>query len=157
MHGVGPAPVTMNPKITFALELPRNPASVPLTRHLVRSALHGTGVTATVVFDVEIAVSEACTNALVHAEPSESYAVDVEIEDHICEIRITDTGAGFVQGIARRPRDHIDGESGRGLLLMQAVMDKVNLDSIPNQGTRITLAKALAFDEESPAALALQQ
>ena len=62
-------------KIRLALSLPREEISVPLTRHVVSAALLTAGVEPTCVQEVEVALSEACTNAVKHAVDGVSYEV----------------------------------------------------------------------------------
>jgi serine/threonine-protein kinase RsbW len=50
--------------------LPRNDPSVPAARHLVRAAMRTIGVDADCTHDIELALTEACTNVLQHREPA---------------------------------------------------------------------------------------
>jgi serine/threonine-protein kinase RsbW len=58
-------------EITLGLTLPRDELTVPVARHVVRTALDRVGVDGACVHDVVVALSEACTNVLLHAGPGE--------------------------------------------------------------------------------------
>jgi serine/threonine-protein kinase RsbW len=57
-------------QVELALSLPREQRSVPVVRHLVRAAMRTLGVDADWINDVEVALSEACTNVLRHGDPA---------------------------------------------------------------------------------------
>ena len=85
-------------KIQLALSLPREEISVPLTRHVVSAALLTAGVRPTCVQEVEVALSEACTNAVKHAVDGVSYEVQVGITEEAVSIEVVDAGSGFGEG-----------------------------------------------------------
>ncbi len=143
--------------ISMSLQLPRDRMSVPVIRHLARYALKEVGVADEAIFDIELALSEACTNVIAHSGPGDAYEVAVSIKAERCELRITDTGRGFDHVTIREHRAGQDAERGRGMALMQSVMDRVDFLSEPERGTLVTLVKRLTFDEGSPARLLLAQ
>ncbi len=135
--------------IRLSVELPRDSKSVPVIRHLTRFALRAAGVTEEVTYDIELALSEACTNVLEHAGEGDAYEVAVAVRPDRCELRITDTGRGFDHVSVRDRRAGLDAERGRGMALMQAVMDRVDFLSEPESGTLVALTKYLRFDDGS--------
>lgn len=143
--------------ISISLQLPRDRVSVPVIRHLARYALREVGVTDEVAFDIELALSEACTNVLSHSGPGDAYEVSISIRAEHCELRITDTGRGFDHVSVRERVAGQDAERGRGLALMETVMDHVDFVSEPERGTLVMLTKQLSFDEESPARILLAE
>jgi serine/threonine-protein kinase RsbW len=134
-------------EIAVSLTLPRDAESIPVARHLVRNALAEVGVTEDCTHDVELALSEACTNVLLHAGPGDEYDVRLEIDQQRCELRIIDVGQGFDAAMPRRA----DGEAerGRGLGVMSALVDKVRFVSRPAAGTVVQLQKALDYLDDS--------
>jgi anti-sigma regulatory factor (Ser/Thr protein kinase) len=60
-------------------------------------------------------------------------------------VQVTDHGQGFDPASARGRRPGSQSERGRGLAIMEGVMDRVEVVSQPGQGTRVTLVKRLAF------------
>ena len=89
-------------RVQLALSLPREEISVPLTRHVVSAALTTAGVEPTCVHDVEVALSEACTNAVQHAVEGVTYEVMVGISDEQVAIDVIDRALDPVS--ARPPR-----------------------------------------------------
>lgn len=143
-------------RISLALQLPRYRISVPVIRHLARYALEEMGVTRTISYDVQLALSEACANVLDHAGDGDSYEVSITIGADRCELRITDTGRGFDHVSIGDDRAGPEDVRGRGLALMRALMDGVDFTSEPEQGTLVTLTKHLEFDDSSPGGILLE-
>src|SRR4029450_4774309 len=81
-------------ELSLALTLPRDEQTVPVARHIVRNAMEQVGVDETCVYDVELALSEACTNVLVHSGPGDQYVVRLDLEDRLGVIRVIDVGHG---------------------------------------------------------------
>src|SRR5215211_6055788 len=78
-----------------------------MTRHVVSAALLTAGVEPSCVHDVEMALSEACTNAVQHAVEGMSYEVMVGISDEQVSIDVVDSGSGFGQRhVATDGHDH---------------------------------------------------
>jgi serine/threonine-protein kinase RsbW len=137
-------------ELSLALTLPRDEQTVPVARHLVRNAMDQVGVDETCVYDVELALSEACTNVLLHSGPGDQYLVRLDLGDRIGVIRVIDVGHGFDAARLQAARESIpEAERGRGLELMQALVDRVDLTSRPEAGTIVTLEKVLAYRDEA--------
>lgn len=161
MMGPGADVVSARPPTRFGygvmltVRLPRDRLSVPVSRHLVRYALNEVGVIDDVADDIELALAEACTNVLTHSGPGDSYDVSVTIDPEVCEIRVIDVGHGFdhvsVMEAADLANPDLSAERGRGLGLMLAVVDQVELRSEPESGTLVRLVKTLRFDENAAA------
>ncbi len=135
--------------IVFTLCLPRDRASVPVVRHLLHSSMEKLGVEPECLSDMELAVTEACTNVLLHASGTdEEYEVQVEVNEAMCEIRVTDGGEGFDhEAVATAVSS--SSESGRGIQLMKALVDKVHFLSRPQAGTIVHLVKELQLKDNS--------
>jgi serine/threonine-protein kinase RsbW len=141
-------------RLSFSLCLPRDSATVPVVRRICRDALNILGVSDDCSGAIQVAVSEACTNVLLHVHGTEDeYEVDVSVNEGLCSISVIDTGNGF---------DHTnfpvleagDGlsttsEGGRGIFLMRAMVDKLEFTSEPENGTIVHLVKKLTFTEGS--------
>lgn len=95
------------------------------------------------VFDLKVAVSEACANALEHAGCGSAW---LEVCAHCRPERLT-----FIvtdQGLFRPPNaEHRQSPSrGLGLPLMVALMDEVSFTRTPGGGTRVSLTVLLEAD-----------
>jgi serine/threonine-protein kinase RsbW len=92
---------------------------------------------------IQLAFSEALTNALRHGCPTSRNCVHVKAgtEDSCLVLEVADHGHGFHPGEIRLPPLDADDEGGRGLYLMQAFMDDVQWFDSP-KGTTVRLCKA---------------
>jgi serine/threonine-protein kinase RsbW len=136
-------------ELSLSLTLPRDKQTVPVARHIVRNAMEQVGVEETCVDDVELALSEACTNVLLHSGPGDQFVVRLDLEDRLGVLRIIDVGHGFDSAKVQATDDLVEAEQGRGLGVMQAVVDRVDLTSRPEAGTIVTLEKVLTYSEEA--------
>ena len=137
---------------TFRLTLPRDHVSVPLVRSVTGELLTTLGVDPDCVSDLQVALSEACSNVLQHSGAEDDYDVSLRITDHHAEIEVVDRGAGF-DAAPLGHRDAAPGaERGRGIQLMRALVDEVQFSVHPGSGTVVRLEKALVFVPGSPLA-----
>jgi serine/threonine-protein kinase RsbW len=132
-------------ELTLALTLPRDEVTVPVARHIVRNALEEVGVEADCVHAVVVAMSEACTNVLLHSGPGDQYDIRLELDERRCRIRVVDVGYGFDARRLQEAGAGADAERGRGLMLMNALVDRVQFASRAEDGTIVTLDKALEY------------
>jgi serine/threonine-protein kinase RsbW len=131
--------------ISLALTLPRDEQTVPVARHIVRNAMEQVGVEATCVYEVELALSEACTNVLLHSGPGDQFVVRLDLDDRLGVIRVIDVGRGFDSARLQAKKSGLEAERGRGLGLMHALVDRVDLTSRAEAGTIVTLEKVLTL------------
>lgn len=136
--------------IIFALNLPKDATSVPVVRHISREALSSLGVGEVCISEIEVALSEACTNVLKHVEGTEeAYEVKVQVNEQLCEIRVIDTGSGFDHDSQGRAHADYAAEGGRGIFLMRAMVDNIQFTSAPESGTVVCLTKKLELEQGS--------
>ena len=109
------------------------------------------GVGEECVAQIELAVTEACTNVLRHVEGTDAeYQVNVIVNETRCEIRLVDTaGRIFDHEEAGREEAHPEAESGRGIFLMRAMVDELKFVSEPEKGSVVHLVKKLELKEDS--------
>ena len=102
------------------------------------------------VNDVKTAVSEAVTNAIVHAYPDTLGKVVMKLrirEDHSLEIVVKDWGVGIADvEQARTPLFTTGNEerSGMGFTIMESFMDSLKVRSVPGKGTVVTMRRKIA-------------
>jgi anti-sigma regulatory factor (Ser/Thr protein kinase) len=106
-------------------------------RRIIRRWLRNHGASSEEVTEITLAANEACANAVEHAySPAPAhFTLLARAEDGVVTITVTDAGSW------REPRG-ID--RGRGLRIMDAAMDSVEVAEAPGSGTRITLRRRLA-------------
>ncbi len=136
----------------MTLALPRDGLSVPVARRVLKNALTALGVADEVTADIEVALTEACTNVLDHAADGEEYEVRAGVHDHECVIEVVDTGGGFDPAAHGFSDAAAAAESGRGIQLMRALVDRVSFTS-RGDGTVVHLEKRLHWEEGAPMAL----
>lgn len=99
------------------------------------------------VADVKTAVSEAVTNAIIHAYEGEVRKVVIEcrIEDQTLTVAVKDTGKGIADiPRAMEPLFTTKAEcdrAGMGFAFMEAFMDQLRVESEPGRGTCVTMSK----------------
>ncbi|MGI5325233.1 ATP-binding protein [Actinomadura nitritigenes] len=126
----------------FALALPREAPSIPVVRRVVGDALRGLGVAEDCVADILVAASEACTNAVQHARATGDYRVAGRVDHGTCSLEIEDGGHGPRPVPADRG---VLSESGRGIKIMRALVDDLDIDRTPDRGTIVHLRKRLTW------------
>jgi len=134
------------------LPLPRDNASVSITRRIVRSALTAVGVVEDVRYDVELALTEACANVVRHAADSDEDGVTIGIEEATCVIDVVDNGHGHDEESLRATMPHPTAEEGRGLHLIRMLTENVRLRHHPKRGTIMHFEKKLEWEPRSPIA-----
>ncbi|MBQ6147179.1 MAG: anti-sigma F factor [Clostridia bacterium] len=100
--------------------------------------------------DLRTAVSEAVTNAIIHAygnDRSAMITLRCEAKDRQLKITVKDTGCGIEDiELARRPfytsKPELE-RSGMGFAVMEAFMDSVEIESAPGQGTAVIMEKEM--------------
>ncbi|WP_329250044.1 ATP-binding protein [Actinoallomurus sp. NBC_01490] len=133
----------------FSLDLPRETLSVPVIRRILGDTLRGLGVSEACVADILVAISEACTNVVQHADATSRYEVIAGIDGGECVLKIVDRGQGFTGETEKSVPP--DSESGRGITIMKALVDDVSFDSRPDSGTVVYLQKRLSWQDETAA------
>ena len=122
-------------------------------RMVISAFLMQADPTLTVISEVRTAVSEAVTNAVVHAYGTQEGnivlratlgggRVDVEVEDFGCGI--ADIGQAMQPFYTSQPDTE---RTGMGFVLMQSFMDALSVHSSAGNGTIVKMSKSL---EEQP-------
>jgi serine/threonine-protein kinase RsbW len=125
--------------------------TVPLVRTICRDAMHRLGVTPDCQGDVALALTEACANVVQHAGGNDQseYEVQVEFTGGICHIRVVDQGRGIDVRDSSRTETILDQDSGRGIVLMRLLVDRIAFESRPEDGTIVHLQKRLELEEDA--------
>ncbi|MGM9578567.1 MAG: anti-sigma F factor [Evtepia sp.] len=101
--------------------------------------------------DIKTAVSEAVTNAIVHAYPDTLGKVELKLRlypGNELEIIVRDWGVGIPDiEKARTPLFTTGNEerSGMGFTIMESFMDSLKVKSAPGKGTTVTMRRRIAL------------
>ncbi|GAA2427953.1 ATP-binding protein [Streptomyces glaucus] len=145
--------------IWWSLHLRREAASVPLARRMLLGTMETAGVDPEISYDLSVALSEACANAVEHGGGrgrgcSEAYRVTAYLDGQMCRIEVTDAGPGFPApgAPAVRPAP-VDAEHGRGLCLIRELADHVHIGSAPGRsGAVVSFDKTVKWRKGAPLA-----
>lgn len=129
------------------LDLPRDARWVASVRDVAGSLLQTVGTPDADVADVQLALTEACANVVRHAVGTDSYSVGLAIDPAGCEVEIVDRGPGFEEDAAGDSAGYA--ESGRGLDLMRALVDDLEVRTDPG-ATRLVLRKRSSAGLDPP-------
>jgi anti-sigma regulatory factor (Ser/Thr protein kinase)/putative methionine-R-sulfoxide reductase with GAF domain len=114
---------------------PAEPEALADVRHLLRRWLQHQGANEDETYDITVACQEACANAVEHAYAPGPAGFDVEVEYAAGEIRLTVRDRGHW-------RDARGTHRGRGLPIMEALMDTVDIQQSP-VGTAVQMRRAI--------------
>jgi anti-sigma regulatory factor (Ser/Thr protein kinase) len=121
------------------IEIAAAAPGVPLVRHALRGLLSGLEVDDDVIADIALAVTEACTNAVVHAYPDDG---DGTIHVTACHMngRLAVTVRDYGGGMSAR----VDTPGlGVGLPVIAAIAQSVEIGSPPGGGAEVRMYFAL--------------
>jgi len=145
-------------EIQMALYLPRDAVSVPVTRHVLDRCMETLGVTSDARADIALALSEACANVIQHAARGAEYEVRVGVRNCQCVIEVVSAGSrggghggeqlaglAVVNGPVPATAEH-----GRGLKIIDAVADNVQLRPNERRGATVHFEKTLDWLPDAP-------
>ena len=149
----------------LSLVLPAVPAGVPRARDAVTDLCERLGLERDLADDIRLAVTEACTNCVLHSPAeggaSPTFVLDAHIDEGELVVVVRDFGGGILGAPA--------GNSGLGLgmKLIEQLSASSQVSSRPGRGTRVSMrfgvpceqvgvpavANSLQLGEEEVAAL----
>ncbi len=116
------------------LRIPRQPEFVRIARWMTCGLAARLQFPLGAVKDIELAVGEACTNAVEHAKGPQDEAILIRfiVESRRLVIEVIDYGQGFCEE---------DEGDGLGLVIMRSVMDHVEICCGPDTGACVRMVK----------------
>jgi serine/threonine-protein kinase RsbW len=109
--------------MTMTLSLPRQPSSVTRARHVLTTLLSLTDASEESRGHLAVLISEACANAVMHADPDSTVDITIVIDDHDCLIEVGNRGSNpDGAGLTADLPDPLT-IGGRGLPLIAALAD----------------------------------
>ena len=138
-----PEEVTLTPDLE--LKLPARAENVAVVRHAFGGLGEALDIGEQVLSDIKLAVTEACTNVVIHAYDGDDgpLEVDASVDDERLHIVIRDEGIGIV------PRPDSPG-LGLGLPLIATLAESLELGKDTAEHTEVRMTFRL--DEEEDAA-----
>ncbi|MEU9026060.1 ATP-binding protein [Streptomyces sp. NPDC048383] len=164
--------------IWWSLHLRREAASVPLARRLLLGTMETAGVDPDISFDLSMALTEACANAVEHGgrgagprcgtsgvgtpdgsvdgdgegrddpDGTGAYHVTAYLDGDRCRIEVSDSGPGFPAATVARRRPSL-AENGRGLHLIEELADHVRFRNRPGRGAVVSFDKMLKWRDDA--------
>ena len=133
-----PAPVVR-------LALPAKPEGVGVVRQALAGLADAMALDAAILADAKMAVTEACTNVVVHAYGETDGELEVEMlaDDYAVTVIVRDRGTGI------RPRATRETQAlGLGLPLIAALSDAFEVRGGPGIGTEVRMTFAYERDSD---------
>ncbi|MEU9293463.1 ATP-binding protein [Streptomyces sp. NPDC048266] len=147
--------------IWWSLHLRREAASVPLARRLLMGTMETAGVDPDVSYELSVALTEACANAVEHGggagrgraqgASTGAYRVTAYLDGETCRIEVADSGPGFpgAEVTAAAP----DAENGRGMRLIEELADHVHFGNRSGRGGAVVSFDKILKWKDTPSLL----
>ena len=120
----------------IVLEIPSSAEYILLGRLVVSCVDQLAGFGPEDIYDLKLAVTEAATNVVRHAEVG-SFQIEYRVLPQAVEVTVTDAGGGFeVEELSGVPSEH----GGFGLTVIRGLVDEVVVDSTSG-GTRLRMLR----------------
>lgn len=139
----------------FEVSCPNERPLLNILRRFVSNVAEEMGFANDDVVKIEMAVDEACANAIIHGtqeaveRPDGGIALKLRMSPDALTIQIRDHGAGMKRKSSRfgtvqdYQNQQCEDYHGLGMLIMQQFMDQVEFTDHPERGTLVTLCKFL--------------
>ncbi len=131
---------------TFSMQIASRTDNLEIIRMFVADIAKNLGMTEEAVYEIELAVDEACTNVIKHAyrfDSTQYIDITVQTNSRKLTIIISDRGVGFnpdqLESPELRIKKHARG--GLGIALIRKVMDEVTFDIHPGQRNEVRMVK----------------
>lgn len=126
------------------IRIPRRAEFVRVARMAACALASQLGFTYDIIKDIELAVGEACANAVEHVsdEAGDEIVVRFSADSTQLVVEVQDHGQGFDPDRAAQesPADW-DDPGGLGLVVIREVMDELAVDCDPTSGTCVRMVK----------------
>jgi len=134
----------------FSLHVPSSTENLAMIRDFVSAVGLQAGLVEREVYNLELAVDEACANVIEHAygpDVIKEVTVRATFDDERIEIDVIDTGMGFDPGaIDQKGLQQLVAErrsGGLGMRMMKALMDEVHYQIVPGEKNELRMVKML--------------
>ncbi len=127
-----------------ALTIASDLSEVGRARAWISNLAHQAGLSSQEKYELQLAVSEACTNSIKHAyamAKGHTVELSAEIDDSQIRLVIRDFGRKLDPERYQEPDLDNPCERGYGIYLLRHLMDGLHLDVSHDKGTEVTLIK----------------
>ncbi len=130
------------------IEIPSTLDYLPKVDDFVERKLRKLKIKKDLIIDIAISVSEIVTNAVVHGNKndlSKKVKISLKVDSSRVEVTIQDEGSGFDPGSVECPtvQENLLKQAGRGLLIVESLMDQVDIMCGSPGGTKVKMVKFL--------------
>jgi serine/threonine-protein kinase RsbW len=128
-----------------ALTVPARAEFIALGRLALTGLARTRVLSAEIVADLKLALTEACSNSVRHAyDEGREGVVEIlyELSEDRFAIQVTDDGSGFDPKILKRAQEELD-EGGLGIAIIRALTDELEIGARPEGGSRLRFTKYL--------------
>jgi serine/threonine-protein kinase RsbW len=130
------------------IEIPSTLDYLPQVDEFVEKKLTRLGIEKGQVYDIAISVSEVVTNAVVHGNKNDlnkKVRISLKVDSSRVEVTVEDEGAGFDRECVCPPIDNKNllKEAGRGLLIVDSLMDELDICCSTEGGTQVRIVKVI--------------
>ena len=128
-----------------ALTVPARAEFIALGRLALTGLARTRVLSAEIVADLKLALTEACSNSVRHAyDEGREGVVEIlfELSEDRIAIQVTDDGSGFDPKILKRAQEELD-EGGLGIAIIRALTDELEIGARPEGGSRLRFTKYL--------------
>jgi serine/threonine-protein kinase RsbW len=128
-----------------ALTVPARAEFIGLGRLGLTGLARKRALSAEIVADLKLALTEACSNSVRHAyDQGREGVVEIryELSDDRIAIQVTDDGSGFDPETLERAQEELD-EGGLGIAIIRALTDELEIGARPEGGSRLRFTKYL--------------
>jgi serine/threonine-protein kinase RsbW len=129
-----------------ALTVPARAEFIALGRLALTGLARTRALSAEIVADLKLALTEACSNSVRHAyDEGREGVVEIvyELSDDRIAIQVTDDGSGFDPETLERAQEELD-EGGLGIAIIRALTDELEIGARPEGGSQLRFTKYLA-------------
>lgn len=119
-------------------------SEVKRARDWVSTLAHQAGFSAQENYELQLAVSEACNNAIKHAYDmvnGHTIKLSANIEGRRIQLVVRDFGNKLDLNCYQEPKLDQPREGGYGMYLIRRLTDEAYFDTSPDRGTKVTLVK----------------
>lgn len=132
--------------LSDSLTIPSTTDQVARADEFLETLLRKIGVPEDTIANLAIAVTELVNNAIKHGNKlrkEKKVTVEIIYKSGILEITVTDEGEGFDPDDIADPlaEENLLKEIGRGIFIVNSLIDEVRFQFPPEGGTKVTITK----------------